>query len=329
MNKNNFKKTTWIPESLNSGWIYTNKITNSNRSKNLLEYLTKNYQHSSTEKWSERIRQGEIQLNKKRTLDNLKLKKGDLISWSRPPWKEARIPTNWEIIFDNQDILVINKPAGLPTTPGGGFLKHTLTELLSEAYKGYGKNEIPKPVHRLGRFTSGVLICARKKETRANLSKLFHNNISSSSSFRRVYLALAKHNPSLQVGQSIEIQTPISKCFHPYLGEIWNIQNNENQGINLKAYTQIKLIEKRKNCDLLKITIYTGRPHQIRIHLASIGTPLIGDKVYKSNGQFSSCSTPGDGGYFLHAHQLLNIPINDKLCSFEALIPEILKSSII
>ena len=78
--------------------------------------------------------------NKKNASSTLKLKKGDLLSWTRPPWEERSIPSKWDIIFDNQDILIINKPAGLPTTPGGGFIKHTLTELLKKKYTKFGNN---------------------------------------------------------------------------------------------------------------------------------------------------------------------------------------------
>ena len=128
--KKSSKGTNWIPASLNDGWIYYDEITNSNHLQNILEFLASKYDHSSREKWSERIKKGEITINKQKTSGAVKLKKGDLISWSRPPWEEPSIPSKWDIIFDNQDILIINKPAGLPTTPAGGFLKHTLTELL-------------------------------------------------------------------------------------------------------------------------------------------------------------------------------------------------------
>ena len=335
--KKSFKGTNWIPASLNDGWIYNDEITNSNHLQSVLEFLASKYDHSSREEWSERIKKGEVTINKKNASGTLKLKKGDLLSWSRPPWEEPSIPSKWDIIFDNQDILIINKPAGLPTTPGGGFIKHTLTELLKKKYTKFGNNSIPKPVHRLGRYTSGLLVCARRKDTRAALSKLFRTNASSPSSFRRIYLALAHKNQTLQLGQSLDIQTPISKCFHPFMGEIWNIasQNHEwseqynQETTNLRSHTQIKLIEKRQNADLLEINIFTGRPHQIRIHLASIGTPLLGDPLYKANGEISTSATPGDGGYFLHAHKLLNIPIKGQLCSFEARVPVILRKKYI
>ena len=117
---------------MNDGWTYTDEITCSDHLQSVLDFLATKYDHSSREEWSERIKKGEVTINKKNVSGTLKLKKGDLLSWSRPPWEEPSIPSKWDIIFDNQDILIINKPAGLPTTQGGGFIKHTLTELLKK-----------------------------------------------------------------------------------------------------------------------------------------------------------------------------------------------------
>ena len=89
--------------------------------------------------------------------------------------------------------------------------------------------------------------------------------------------------------------------------------------------TIYKVIERRKNSDLLEIIIKSGRPHQIRIHLASIGTPLIGDPLYQLDSVISQSSTPGEGGYLLHAHKLENIYIDHNNYNFEADLPDQLK----
>ncbi len=327
------EESIWIPDTLNDGWQYTQRINESNNCKNLLEFLTLFYKHSSRKEWEERIKDGQLEINNRSIYTNAKITNGDLISWFRPPWVEPAIPTFFETLFDNNDILIINKPSGLPTVPGGGFLKHTLTELLHKKYKGSNNGLIPKPVHRLGRFTSGALILARKKTTRANLSKLFRDNLSKETSFRRIYRALAEKNKSLYVGETIEVKEPISKCFHPLLEEVWNVKkpaSKEFKPLRLKiaekkAFTKLRLIKKNRNADLLEVTIFTGRPHQIRIHLASIGTPLIGDPFYKADGLMSSDSTTGEGGYFLHAHKLINVPINGRMYSFKAPLPKKLK----
>ena len=120
---------------MNEGWTYTQRVHQSNISIDLLEFLTSNYRHSSQKKWKERLNKGELRVNNKKAITNLSINQGDLISWLRPPWEEPEIPSSWNVIFDNQDVLIINKPSGIPTTPGGGFLKHTLTELIKERYK--------------------------------------------------------------------------------------------------------------------------------------------------------------------------------------------------
>ncbi|WP_320666505.1 pseudouridine synthase [Prochlorococcus sp. MIT 1307] len=323
-------RSIWIPKSFNNGWKYVEKIKQKDNHTTLLELLLYKYKHSSLIDWSERIKKGEVKVNNKKAENHQILSEGDLLTWDRPPWEEAGVPASWEIIFDNNDVMVINKPAGLPTTPGGGFLKHTLTEFLHLESKIAHKDLAPKPIHRLGRYTSGLLVCARQKKTRANLCAVFRNNCFEESSFRRIYRTLAKTNSKLGIGESIQINTPIQRCAHPKLNQVWNIYKKEKNEIHqieqssapLEAFSKVKLLERRSDMDLLEVTIFTGRPHQIRIHLASIGTPLIGDPLFGPSGLFSSDSTPGQGGYLLHAHKILNIPIENKIYSFKAPLPK-------
>ena len=329
------KRSIWIPSEFNNGWRYIERVAHKDSKKKLLELLASKYKHSSSQKWYKRIKGKEVKVNNIEASANQVLHCGDLIYWDRPPWEEPGVPACWDILFDNGDVQIINKPSGLPTTPGGGFLMHTLTALLDLKYKQNSESLVPKPLHRLGRSTSGLLICARQRATRANLSALFRNNLLDKSSFRRVYRALAQPNPNLKAGESIEVNTPIEMCAHPILNQVWNIQQREQKNseiaaqssAQLNASSKLKLLEKRCDCDLLEITIFTGRPHQIRIHVASIGTPLIGDRLYGPKGKLSSQAIPGHGGYLLHAYKLLNVPIGDKIHSFKSSLPAALRIS--
>ena len=314
----------WLPKKINNGWTYKTQINKINNGVSLLDFLSFNYIHSSRDEWLKRIVRNQIKINNKIISKNLDIYCGDIVSWEREPWEESSIPGNWEVIFDDGDLLIINKPSGLPVIPGGGFLKHTLSELLKEQSERKNEPEHPRPIHRLGRFTSGVLLCARKKETRNELSKLIRTNNQKNNQIKRVYRGLANPNQELSYNQIMSIKTPIQKEKHIKLGYIWSWQK-ENNKKSLKALTHIKLLERRKNQDLLEIIIETGRPHQIRIHLASINTPLIGDPLYKLNECISTSKRPGDGGYFLHSHRLENILINNKYYTFEALPPKLLQ----
>ena len=95
----------------------------------------------------------------------------------------------------------------------------------------------------------------------------------------------------------------------------------------LSAFSRFKLIEQRSDSNLLEVEIITGRPHQIRIHLAAFGNPLIGDPLYKVNGEISNIARPGQGGYCLHSYKIDDLPIYGNLQSFQALPPKELRLS--
>ncbi len=321
-----------MPAKLNTGWIYKEKVMPENNGMKLLDILSYKYTHSSHKQWAERVISGTIRVNGSLAKTWGIVNTGDIISWERPPWEEAAIPCYWDVLFDNGDVMVINKPSGLPVMPGGGFLRHTLTELLYVQAKEIGESLPAKPVHRLGRFTSGILVCARKKESLARLSCLFRNQSAGKINFSKVYRALTIPNSNLPPKGSLEIRVPIKKFPHPIMGYIWNsaVKNKGNlQGpdyAELEAFSKIKLLEKQEGADLLEVVIGTGRPHQIRIHLAYLGTPLIGDPLYLTGGKVSDLATPGEGGYLLHAHKLEKIVIEERIHTFEALLPWRLQS---
>jgi 23S rRNA pseudouridine1911/1915/1917 synthase len=144
--------------SLNRGWIYKDKIDRFGEGQTVLQYYAQRYTHSSLEIWQERLKSGQIWLDGKLLQDNIQLKTGQFLEYHRPPWLEVDVPLNYAVIYQDEDLLVIDKPAGLPVMPGGGFLEHTLLWQLQQEYH----ENPPVPIHRLGRGTSGLSFSSRR-----------------------------------------------------------------------------------------------------------------------------------------------------------------------
>jgi 23S rRNA pseudouridine1911/1915/1917 synthase len=211
------------------------------------------------------------------------------------------------VVFDDGDLHVIDKPAGLPVLPAGGYLEHTLLRLLELRHRGE-PGGVPRPVHRLGRFTSGLLVCARRPATRAWLSAALRESTAVAGGggappCRKLYRTLvASGRLPLRSGESLTITTPIGQLPHPLTGRLWCAVAHAPPG--LPARSRLTLIETGTAGDLLEVEISTGRPHQIRIHCAAAGAPLQGDPLYRQGGGARPDARPGEGGYRLHAQRL-------------------------
>ena len=294
---------------LNNGWSYRDRIERAADGKFLLAYYEARYPHSDAASWQQRLRDGEIERNGLRINTDQALEMGDELIWHRPPWREPDVPLNFEIIDDNGDLIVINKPSGLPVMPAGGFLDHTLLALLEKRWP----DTPPRPVHRLGRGTSGLLLAARKTETRAWLSAAFRDH----GEVEKVYRCLTE---PVQLEDEGHIDLPIGKQDHPKLGRLWCANAD-----GLPSRSDFRVLRRNPESNLLEVRIHTGRPHQIRIHLAAIGAPLLGDPLYTCGGKAKDLEAlPGDLGYHLHAHRVrINTPEGQPL-AFEAPLPEVL-----
>jgi 23S rRNA pseudouridine1911/1915/1917 synthase len=287
----------WLPAALNKGWTYRDRIGPAAAGLSALEYYATLHPHSDRQEWAGRLQAGEITRNGQRLEADQRLAAGDRLAWRRPPWREPAVPAAWRLVYDDGDLHVIDKPAGLPVLPAGGFLDHTLLRMLERA--GVPP---PRPVHRLGRFTTGLLVCARQASTRAWLSAQLREGSSSDfpSGCRKVYRALVV--PGIvagAIGESRLLTIPIGRRPHPLLGRIWAAADD-----GLPARSTLTLIERRADADLVEVEIATGRPHQIRIHCAALGAPLLGDPLYLPGGGVRTTVLPGEGGYRLHAHRL-------------------------
>jgi 23S rRNA pseudouridine1911/1915/1917 synthase len=199
---------------------------------------------------------------------------------------------------------------------------------------------VPRPVHRLGRFTSGLLVCARRPATRAWLSAQLRESTGAGAAelvqataaaadrlqegCRKEYRALVEPGRlSLAIGESLPISTPIGRRPHPLLGEIW-CAAAAGDADALAACSSLTLLERNRNGDLVEVSIATGRPHQIRIHCAAVGAPLLGDPLYLPGGLARPGALPGEGGYRLHAHRLFLLRPDGTALELEAPLPEAL-----
>ncbi|MBE9059482.1 RluA family pseudouridine synthase [cf. Phormidesmis sp. LEGE 11477] len=324
---------------MNQGWTYTDEVRSSAAGQTVLNYYTARYRHSDRAVWQDRIETGQILLDGDRTQNSTLLKPGQILSYVRSPWREPTVPLEFEVLYEDEDLWVINKPAGLPVLPAGGFLEHTLLHQLRSRYP----KQQPVPVHRLGRGTSGAMLIAKSTTARAQLARQFRHrsaNLSaaadSSCTLSKTYRALVGPTTPNQLGDRFTCSYPIGKLPHNRLGHIYgHLTNTHTTGktarsINsMVARSQGIVLQRRADSTLVEVTIQTGRPHQIRIHLAAAGYPLLGDPLYPASGipDPDGFALPGEGGYHLHAYRLrFAHPRTGQSITVTALPPEILRS---
>jgi 23S rRNA pseudouridine1911/1915/1917 synthase len=291
---------------MNQGWIYTDRITKTDASLSALDFYANRYRHSSREEWRDRILAGQIRHNGISLGPDDRLQAGEILTYHRPPWEEPDAPLGFEVLYEDEDLMAIAKPSGLPVLPGGGFLTHTLLHQLRLRYP----ENPPIPVHRLGRGTSGVMILGRSPLARSVLSRQLRESTATAHDpqaphpIRKTYRALIGAS---DLPDRFTLTTAIGKVAHPVLGYVYAASST-----GLPAYSNGQVLQRTPEFTLVEVTIRTGRPHQIRIHLAAAGYPLLGDPLYGVGGlpiypnliESGDIAVPGDIGYFLHAYCL-------------------------
>ncbi len=244
-----------------------------------------------------------------------KLDAGDRVAVTIPPPVPA-IPEPEDIplavIFEDDDIIVIDKPAGLVVHPAPGHHTGTLVNALLHhcpALSGIGGVARPGIVHRLDQDTSGVMIVAKSQRAMDVLTREF----SSHKNLRKTYLALTHGTP---VPNSGRIENLIGRS--PYDRKKMAIVEKNGK----LAITHYRLLEKLSHLSLMECVIETGRTHQIRVHLSSLGTPIVGDAVYGYSAR-DRALTPAPPRQLLHARRLeLKHPVSGAPLFFEAPIPD-------
>ena len=290
---------------MNHGWTYCDLIKAKHAGMGVVDFYSSLYRHSSRETWLKRIADGEISLNGEPASPDAFLASGDRLEWRRPPWEEGEVPRDFRIVYEDESIIAVDKPAGLPVVPDGGFLENTLVHMLSLRYP----SENPVPAHRLNRGTSGLILFSRTPEARRNLAAQFRDKTArQNGEMRKIYYARTVPYPGGKPGDVITITTPIGPVPHPWLGSVHAACPNGKP-----SYSKCEIISADAASTLWKVDLVTGRPHQIRIHLASIGVPLIGEPLFLPGGAPRPNALPGDCGYFLRSTSLtFRHPANGK-----------------
>ncbi len=294
--------------------IKINEENVGNRIDSFIPIVQKDISRSMVQKL---IEQNDIKVNGKKTKHSYKLKLNDEIEIIIPEAKEIDLKAQdipLDVIYEDNDIIVINKTKGMVVHPANGnpdgTLVNAVMNLCKDSLSGIGGEIRPGIVHRLDKDTSGAIIVAKNDKAHIALSEQLKNH-----EIKKTYLALVR---GIIKENEATINMPIAR----------SKKDRKKMDVDKdgkEAITHFKVLERYKNkYTLLQINLETGRTHQIRVHLSHIGYPIIGDEVY-SNGK----NEWNVSGQCLHAWKLeFKHPITGKKISLEAEIPEYLKNII-
>lgn len=198
-----------------------------------------------------------------------RVRAGEIVTLIRPGFVEPDTPHHFDVVYEDDAVLAVDKPAGLPMHPTATYHRNTLTYLLRQRYGDCP----PHIAHRLDRETSGLVLCGKNLEAERALKQAFER--------RRVdktYLAITFGEIAEEEG---EIDAPMTSA-REGLHVLMEIRAEGDGG--LPAKTGYRVLARAAGYTLLELAPETGRQHQLRVHLASIGHPIVGDKLYGEEG---------------------------------------------
>lgn len=260
------------------------------------------------------IDDGYVLINGKKVKSNYKLRMDDEVLFSVPKPEKLDVKAEniqLEILFEDNHIIVVNKPKGMVVHPAAGNYTGTLVNALM-GYCGESLSDIngvirPGIVHRIDKDTSGILVVAKTNEAHEKLSSLLKEH-----DIKRIYVALVEGIIREEAGK---IDAPIGRHRVERKKMAVNLKNGRN------AVTHFRVLERFKNATYVECRLETGRTHQIRVHMSYIGFPIIGDEVYGRRKQRFDIR-----GQALHAKVLGFVhPITNEYMEFVVDLPEYFK----
>jgi 23S rRNA pseudouridine1911/1915/1917 synthase len=277
------------------------------------QWLHRRFPETSRSTWQRLIREGQVLLRGSPCVCRASIKDGDAVTIAFPAAKPSAVEAEampLDVLFEDDHLLVVNKPPGVVVHPGAGHAEHTLVSGILHHCRGQlsgiGGVERPGIVHRLDKDTSGCLVVAKTDAAHQELVRAFHDR-----EVRKTYLAVVQGSPR---GCSGRIEQPIGR--HPVHRKKMSVSEKGRV-----ARTDWKVAESLGAFTLVECHPLTGRTHQIRVHLASIGHPVAGDSLYgRKNSESRSLSVPRQ---MLHAWRLaFHHPVRKIPVSCEAPLPD-------
>ena len=288
------------------------KVKKEEENNRIDSYLAKQKEEFSRVTVQRLIEEEKILVNGKKTKPSYKIQENDEITIEEEKPKEIELKAQdipVEIIYEDNDIIIVNKPKGMVVHPANGnpdgTLVNAIMAICKDSLSGIGGEIRPGIVHRIDKDTSGTLIIAKNDKAHINLSEQIKNH-----EVKKTYIALVR---GIVKENEATINMPIGR----------STKDRKKMAVTKngkEAITHFKVLQRypQHNCTLLEVKIETGRTHQIRVHLSQIGYPIIGDMVY-SNGK----NEWGIQGQVLHAKSLqFKHPTTGKEMFLEAELPE-------
>ncbi len=249
------------------------------------------YSRSRLQQW---VKDGRVRVNGAIGRSSYRLKGDETIDVEPaelPPLRAEPEEIPLSILYEDEDVIAVNKPAGMVVHAGAGAHSGTLVNALLHhfgALSQLGGELRPGIVHRLDRFTSGVLLVARNDAAHRRLAEQFAGR-----TVEKVYLALVHGNVKADQGR---IEKPISR------DPVRRVRMTARRAEGRSAITEYRVLRRFSGFALLEVRIKTGRTHQIRAHFSSIGHPVAGDRLYGAPARVEGL--PPLERFFLHAHRV-------------------------
>lgn len=285
-------------------------VKDNSLNKRLDVYITDEMPELSRTTVKRLIDEEKILVNEKKQKSSYKPESGDIITIDMPEAHEIDLKAQdipVPVIYEDNDIIVVNKPKGMVVHPANGnpdgTLVNAILAMCKDSLSGIGGEVRPGIVHRLDKDTSGLLIVAKNDEAHMKMSRQIQDR-----EVTKRYIALVR---GVIAENEATINLPIAR----------STKDRKKMAVDKNgkdAVTHFKVLKRYDNYTLLELKIDTGRTHQIRVHMSYIGHPVVGDSVY-SNGK----NEFGVEGQMLHARYLeFKHPITEEKLKLEAPIPE-------